>query len=433
MLSRTGSRQLPDKSLVTWRACDEDRLRRAAGEAARLVVLEEGKAVTHELLRFESLVYVVDALVECSGVPIERSKRAMVQASLFRLGTCNRQDLPTFRRVLAARVRRYLNRPEQTYRIVLPLNVRESSTSRRGEIRVGEVSFMVLGWREVQDSTQFTEWLNAAQGVGLPSASALFHNFTPLVVTVRAKSADEAFEACYDQFELLRATLNLEAFYRHTRQFGRRKPLSKCQPPPVYGIFEADGTYKHFYYEEGETRDYKQFALSSEELDRKQNLLDELTRNTAETSVEAVVAKTVWRYGEALDTSDWPKCYLTLWWALEHLTFCSTGNYSNKAVRSRAMALLGNDRFLADVLDVCLERRNQLVHTGVFPDEGLAAVNMLKMVVEACINAVYRLRHVCSDWAALETYYENVSANNATLERRAQVIKAIQRQRQDES
>lgn len=429
MVSRTHGPT--DAELVRWDdRRDGERLRRNIEALLGVLVVEQGQVVSHEIFRADAIMYVLDSLIDLHGVASEETRYRLLRAACFRLPLLKSQSVAAFRRVLASGVRRHMQSPRVTFRIVLPLNIDPRSVKGRNHLRAKGLQFYVRAWPDLERHLAIDDWLREAGVVVEFDELALRRSFVPLEVSVVGRDHREAFDEAYAAFELMQCLLNLEAFHRYTVQMGRPKPLGRVWLPPVYGAFRPDGAFESYYYEsESMTRtDARQ--VSKEVLTRAVALMREFDRESAcGASTIRLVEEAFRRYGRALNTTNWREAFLSLWQVLELLTHDPDGRYTIEEVCRRAKLLLRRSPLLCDLLETCYRTRNGLVHVGKFPDEGLKDVNMLKAVVEHCINAVYNLRRQCPDRASLLVYYQNAGANDHELAVRARIVASVRRER----
>lgn len=428
--TRVPVERMRDGKLVKWKEADRLKLDRSLARLMEITVIENGKVVSHHIDVRAAALYVLASLVELCPVPNETDKMMMLSEACGRLRTCAKQDAMTFRRVLAARVRRHLKLPVQRCHFVAPLNVADSSVAGRRWLTVGGLRFTVRSWEYIRDHLAVDEWRKKALVHEIGCGSDVWRCFTPLEVVVPGRSVNEASDAAYDAFELLRAVLNyFEMVGTYTVQGGKSQPLGRIRPPVTYAVFGDDGALLEWYLETNPAMKYSCPNIDVRNVDGALGMLKQLSRARDARATVARIEDAVRKYGRALDTTEWRHAFLNLWQALEILTHEPTGSHSIKSVYERAKLLLGPDPFMKDVLEVCRDARNELVHQGRFSEDGLRAVGMLKMIVGHCIRTVYSLRKACPDWDSLVVYYNNVGTSTPDLARRGRIIRSIERTR----
>lgn len=424
------AQHLPDKKLVTWKdkGRDIERLERNLRALMDTIVIEKAKAVSHEGFKLEAIVYVLSSLIGLHGITNASIKNGIITQACFRLRTCKKQDAATFRRVLAAGVRRHLRLAEHPYRIVFPLNIDSRSLERRRWFATSGLRFSIRSWPYVKRHLALDDWLRQAKLIAGVDERSLHHSFTPLEVIAPDRGPRESFDEACTAFELLRSVLNLEVFGSYySIQFGVRKPLGKIMPPPVYGVFNEDGGFETLYVEERPPRKYDQPRIQPDRIRQADRLLRQLSQRHEPRSTIGLVEEAIRKYGRALDTTNWRDAFLSLWQVLELLTHEPNTTYKMWNVCERASTLLQTHPLMVDILYTCYQTRNALVHRGRFSDEGLIEVGMLKIIVERCIDAVYGLGRACPDWHSLVVYYQNAAMLPDDLTTRVRVIRSIQR------
>lgn len=426
---RVPGRRVPDSRLVVWRVKDAARLERNLEVLQRIVVIERGKPTAHDMVHMDAIVFILASLMDLPGITDNHDKRAVIKQACFRLRTLKRQTLPTFRRVLAATVRRYLRLPERPHRIIFLLNVDHRDLNNRRCFRSAGLRFAVRRWQTIEDASEVKKWLREGVFHSRVEERILKSCFVPLEVTVPGRRFQDAHEAAQSAFELLRFTLNLNAFHRDPGRLS--KPMGTVAPPPISGWFNEDGSYGGTCVEGGEPRHYLRVRLSQKRMNDADRLLRQFSASRRPNATVGVIEDAIRKYGRALDTTDWQDAFLSLWQALELLTYKPEADvrYSIRDVCERAGILLQKHALLTDILEACYATRNALVHQGTFPRDGLSEVAMLKAVVENCIDAVYGLRRTCSTWDSLVIYYLNASAQPRDLSERKRVINALLRSR----
>ena len=82
---------------------------------------------------------------------------------------------------------------------------------------------------------------------------------------------------------------------------------------------------------------------------------------------------------------------------------------------------------MVDLLDIMTDTRNKFVHQGKLSEDGEIEVQILKAIVEICIDKLLSLRKMCPDWDSLAFYYKNEATHPHHLAERIKVLKVIQK------
>jgi len=257
--------------------------------------------------------------------------------------------------------------------------------------------------------------------------------FCPLTVSVDARTSGEAFKKASEAFDILRTLMNLTTtFGKVTYQYGGRyHPLGQYLPPPVFGVFRADGSYDLLYFTL-ERYDYRERSLSKDQI----RLVDQLAKRVKQPKDQQdtmlFVVDALRKYGQAMDTVDWQQAFLALWQILELVALQGAGNINMKKVAKRIANLLElkQNEPGRDLLDFAVQSRNDLVHRGRFSEDGLREVNYLKVVVDWVIDFLLSPRfRAFPTMKRLESFYAHATTPDTDLREHRLAIDSILGQR----
>ncbi|MBC8273862.1 MAG: hypothetical protein H8E40_02680 [Chloroflexi bacterium] len=397
-----------------------------------LTIDQNGQVSTTEIFKLDILLKILTENITLKGIPTSRTKRALIRRAAFlRLKKYKVQDVHTFRRALAAEVRRHLSRPVEKYWILLPLHVPSEELGNSRSISILGNRLLFRTWNYVQRRFDLQSFLREAniflRGRDITEMK-LFTIFSPILVLSEGKDSREAFDTANRSFDLLRWLMNLtHQFGTITWQYGGYpRPLGMVLPPPACTVFNEDRSYHELLYTIVKYEEYQRNTLRGDEISEVRRLASRLGGPDSDAQTSAILIDALEKYGEALDAFEWRLAFLSLWQILELITLQSSANLNMKTVKSRVWNLLNQDPLMKDLLNALYETRNSLVHRGLFPDEeGLREVNLLKHVVERAINALSLLTRTCPTRASLERYYELTSKNDAELADRRRLIRSI--------
>jgi len=409
-----------DKKLITWNQKNKDKIQSNLQEVIK--VTKNG--ALDSFFKTQSLVNILSYSIQIKGIDSIDLKRGFVFQTALRLPKLKKQDLPTFRRVLATIVRKHLKEPKKEYSVILPLNVSRKNLERRRLFNVLGTRLKIQSWNYIDLHFDIKKWFSKRP----EHSKYLFSKSVPLVAITMGRNYREAFWEANEAFRLLRSIFNLtKSFFTFTIQGGAPQPLGKILPPPVYGVFKNGGDFDNYYYEAVDlSRHYNKVILSTNEVQNTYRLLKLLRQPKDSEDINGIILSVLRNYGSALETFQWRDAFLDLWQILEMITFRPTETFSMAKVCERIKALFNNQPFLSDLLWTSLETRNKLVHLGIFPEEGLTDVSMLKSVVEHCINMLFNNRKLFPTWQRLQLYYKYSQTQPRHLAECENVIKAIQ-------
>ena len=254
-------------------------------------------------------------------------------------------------------------------------------------------------------------------------------NMVPLIISVKAQNSKRAFEKANGKFNLLRSILNFShKSGQFTYQFSAPNPLGLIYPSPLYGVFNSDGKYEESFWTI-EQYDYeKKKPISKKEIEASVRLLKQI-ESINDYKLRNLIIDSLMKYGQVLDTIDWEKAFLLLWQILENLSLCSLEDVFNmNNVVNRIIILIGQDDTLSSLLLKSLKNtRNKLVHKGIFPDEGLREVNLLKYVVDCAMGSLFKNLKKFPTRDLLKAFFNYEPKNNNYLKNQKKIIDTILR------
>lgn len=424
-----------DIQIVKWESKNEEALRRNLRGVLKIIEIEKGKPLCRKGFWLDAYTNILAANLSLIGIESVTAIRAMVQRSCFRLKTLKRQDVFTFRRVLAARARKYLRSPEKSYHVVMLMNIDPKSLQNHNQFSVVGVRLTVRTWKYIAKHFDQNAWKEDVASFSTFHGDAFSGPFIPLTAKHLARDPQVAFEKINDAFDLLRAAINsAENFGKYSQQFGGLpRPLGRILRSPVYGVFDDDGKYVVGLGSDVANRHYRLESIEAGTIKHVKRVLSRLLHPRGVNDTSELVLDAFRKYGQALETSEWKDAFLNLWQILELLTYRPSEHpddrFSMKEVCARAATLVNRHELLTDLIWTCQNTRNALVHRGRFSDDGLQDVSMLKSIVEHCIGAVLELRDVCPTWEDLVIYYQNAGVQSKVLADRARIIRSIRRRR----
>ncbi|MBC8448741.1 MAG: hypothetical protein H8D78_13420 [Chloroflexi bacterium] len=410
------------------------------------MALDENGRVTFPMgFKFYVCSEILSDNVTIKAISHGHTNRAIINKALFRLGTYKRHTLPMFRRALAVEAKRHL-RDEATYTVLMLLNSNDTAFRDHRSFDIGGTVLRICTWASLREEfgsqlqRLLDNWRSLEIGDGMSNLVVRYEDnktllryfdFTPALCEVQAYSLREAVGQAELAFDTLRALLNMQQIYGMTQyQGGRSKPLGKLLPSPVLGAFASDKSFQEpLYFTVGRYR-YSRHQITPKDVERAAELLSRLTSWQKDgQSTRDMLVDILCKYGQGLDTPDWQSAFLFFWQILEIAALQSQTDIINmRKVIARTYNLItgGKTDLLLKQLLECLKRtRNELVHLGKFPEEGLHQVNLLKSVVDRVIDALLTKLDDLPDRRSLEVYYRCVTLNNAEIETQRRVIDFI--------
>lgn len=420
--------------LVNWNSKHETMIERYVGLLAKILEISpDGRVTTSKVIELDIYLKIMAQNINIHSIADAEIRRQLISKATFnRFGKYQTQNTFTFCRALTAETNQYLMRPLKQFKILFPLNVSPGQFDRFRSFSVLNRKILLRNWKHIQKHFEygtFTTHVNHH----LPSfKTPLSSHFIPVLVKVEAQDYQQAFDEANRAFDLFRSLLNLQlTFGTSTIQFGGYpKPLGKILPPPVYGVFNEDGEFLQFFYNSVRDYEYGPNSISNDRIIKVRNLASRILIPKSDKDTVSLNVEVLEKYGEALDTSEWRLSFLVLWQILESITLQSNEEFSMKTVVNRIDIMFGQNQLIKDLLSSLYQTRNLLVHKGHFPSEqGLKEVNLLRYIVEPCMNFILSQTKHLPTKNSLNKFYEHASANDADLAERARIISMIKKNR----
>lgn len=131
-------------------------------------------------------------------------------------------------------------------------------------------------------------------------------------------------------------------------------------------------------------------------------------------------------YASALDTTDYSNAFLSLWQSLETITMLSSERYSMSEVVDRVLCLINSKNLVyKHFLDLSASRRNDLVHKGIFNEQGQSEVQLLKIICKYCILSFIEKIDKYKTYEKIEIFYKITGLNTTKREFFKEVINSI--------
>jgi len=428
------TKRLKDKVLVAWNTKQETLIKRYVDLLSRILkVNSKGNVETSEIAKLEVYLKILAQNITIQEISDLETKRQLIfRATFTRFGKYKSKDIHTFRKALAAETNQYLARPVQKFKILFPLNVRPGEFDKFHSFSILNKKLLVRNWNYVQKHFEYSTLMTEVKRHSPSYNTSLTSYFVPILITTEAQDYQQAFNKASRAFDLFRSLLNLQLkFGTSTMQFGGYpKPLGKIFPPPIYGIFDEHGKYVRFYYNTVRDYQYMHNSIPDDRIVQVRKLASKILVPKSDDDTVSLNIEVLEKYGEALDTSEWRLSFLVLWQILELIALQSNEELSMKNVVNRINIIFGQNQLIRDLLSALYQTRNLLVHKGQFPSEqALREVNLLKYIVEPCMNFILSKTKYLPTKNSLNKYYEHAASNNADLAERERIISLIKKSR----
>ncbi|QIN83136.1 hypothetical protein GBA63_11135 [Rubrobacter tropicus] len=216
-----------------------------------------------------------------------------------------------------------------------------------------------------------------------PKWWSMFNGYSPVRVSVRARSISAAYEQSIGALDLLRGIWNLRLNKAARTSMGKRKPVNVLHLGPIHSLHEPDGRLatESYWYDPGYVEPLKNLNLhnAQDELRDFEKLVRKyLSKSQYRQDIEGAIT----RYTRILDSREWNSAFVQLWSLLEYLT--DTTNAPNDTTVKRALFFWHRDErdFHRQVLKHLMKYRNRTVHAGFAPEDIETSLYQLKRYVE---------------------------------------------------
>jgi hypothetical protein len=366
---------------------------------------------------------VISSILTITGIYEEDIIASLAFSTGVQLHSNDKIDLDGFLEVLGEKAKAYLDRPQQEYRLLFPLNlIREKIPDI--PILVHGISFEIHDWKEIRGYYDIDALIvEVKKFIKYPHDPIYWDiNSTPLVARIYGRNAEEVFRRCEIAYDLYRSFLNFFLDRSITVQLARPSPLAKIMPPVGYGVFLSDGKLECPYTD---IEHLNNQHLCSESIESKV-IQDFIDKSSSRVDVDIRLIEAIKSHNMGLETTNWDNSYLAFWRVFEILAFGSRTDYNMDEVVSRVCVLIDPPKTkIKEFLSLCSKRRNSLVHRGVFPVEAQSLVLTLKYYSALSIWRFLQLSKVYHKANELDEYYELAQSSDANLLERKSVIENI--------
>lgn len=389
------------------------------------------------LIQF-SLEILREYLLKSESFP-ETTKEHIVFSALKRWLKYKKTNNPEQKINLFVRALNYeianLEKRNSEYRVLMFLNVDPATISKFAQVNLLGETLSLISWNDVKEMDTSGLWqevksqdrnnplirnkpdLNkTAPDVGL---------FKPFLFVTKTYGPEAAVEIASNRMDLFRAILNIPSSLGEYTYFrSQPKALSEILPSPVYVIFDEHGEKKSFYYTI-EKYEYKQIKIPNDRISSIQFLLSKITVDHAANSTWNHLINILRLYQKALDTATTEAAFLTMYQVLENCISLGEEPTRNRDIKSRTLVLLRADPITREMIDIIIDKRNKLVHSGKFLEDGDRLFFILKLITDSIIRSFIYLADLYPTLSELNDYLSFTSLGDGDLERKETIIGRI--------
>jgi len=373
----------------------------------------------------------------------ERTKKGIVFSAQMRWlkykkTTNPEQKLNLFVRALKFEIAN-LEKRKSEYRVLMFLNVDPSTISEFAQVNLLGETLSLISWNDVNGMDTSDLWQEVKfqdrnnpllwdiPDLNKPAPDAVL--FTPFLFVTKTYGPEAAVEIASNRMDLFRAILNVpSSLGQYTLFRSQPKALSEILPSPIYVIFDEHGKRKSIYFTI-EKYEYKQKKIPNDRISSIQFLLSKTTVDHAVNSTWNYLINILRLYQKALDTTTTEAAFLTMWQVLENCIGLGEELTRNRDIQSRLSVFLQADPITLEMIEIIIDKRNRLVHSGKFLEDGDRIFFILKLITDSIIRRFIYLADRYPTLPELKDYVSFSSLGDSDLARKQAVIEKITEER----
>lgn len=363
------------------------------------------------------------SLIKISGMNDDDLKASLAFRAGITLQDHENLTIEEFLDVFGGAIREYLDRPQQEYHLLFPINIKRNKIPNV-PIVINGVSFEIYEWQDIQKKYDLSSLIAEVRKYIEFVHDPIYwdNNSTPLMAKVFGRNAEEVFRVCKGAYDLYRSFLNFYLDRSIRVQLSRLSPLASVVSPVGYGVFLTDGKLESPYINL-EHLNYQ--ALCKEGVDEQQ-IQTLINKSNSRANADIRLIEAIKSHSLGLEAANWENSFLAFWRVFEILAFGNRTDYNMNDVVNRMCTLIGaKDDGIKEFLMLCAHRRNSLVHRGNFPIEGQSLVLTLKYYSKLGITSFLRIGDSFSTEKMIEEYYMLANSTTEDLLERKDVVERI--------
>lgn len=382
-------------------------------ESSEAVIIQSIKQVKDELsqpnifIGFECSypLHNLAYLLKIEGFEQEGLKRQII----FKIINAHRDiaDKPIndFYKLLCQEISEYKSRDKQEFHVLIPINISENIFPSMSALRIKKIDLEFYSWEKVKNQYQINTLIekNNYELHNTFQLEYLIQKTTPIVCRIHENNSYSAYGLVQDVVELLRSILNYYSDDIFKIQLGYPEPLGAIRKTGHYGVFSSSGILLDSFADNSNHLLNINRELRTISVTDIKNFINQLNSNTTLSNLLIGALKL---YCSALDTTDFSSAYLSLWQCIELLTMLSNRKYGMDDVVDRTQILIKSKSIVTkQFLNLCADRRNNLVHKGIYDSESQSNVQLLKLVAKYCIKNFIKISKQYKDTKDIEHFY----------------------------
>ncbi len=415
---------MKEKSGIFCKDKDKERVEFALKELTK-IVSPDGVVNGMDFLKRDQCKSILDFSIRINGLEGSGKKEEIIENAFLKIRRENKYSAESFANALKHEINLILDKNIEKFHILFLLNIDTSVFKNKRHFAICNNKLYCRTQKYILKNFDLNQFNTEANYLidALPSSSLSLFEFFEYIS--EGGDGEEAFRNAYQDFELFRAILNFSDNFGVCKySYNEEIHINSFLPSYFYLIFDSKYNYQDYRYTR-EKFTYKKLKLSPHfkpTLFKK--LINMFLAKPSDNSLKRLILEAIIGYSQALDSLELESNFLRLWQILELITFSSEESSIKNATNK--VKLLFNQKPLWNyTLDWICQQRNELVHKGNFPEEGLKNLNILKYIVDQCLYQLIIFNKYFSDKSDLQLFYELESEPYGSLKKRVKVINKI--------
>ena len=322
----------------------------------------------------------------------------------------------------------HLKKQQSKYSVLMFLNLDLTKLIGQEQLKILGEELRFISWEEVYRYDVKNLWgdlyLNTRSPLVVkhPDGKHYYPNsstFNPVLIEINTYNPDAALDLAFERINLLRALINF------SYNFGvvyfipiRSVILSVIMPSPLYVIFDEDGK-NVFSYVVNEKFDYKNLSIQKERSKLFHHLLPKYADKLIFKDIWGYIRDGLIAYQNALDAHTIESAFLSMWQVLENFLTFGNVQTNNKQIKSRINIFIKPKNLIwKELINIFIDKRNELVHSGRFYEEGDHFFFALKDITDNVFIKLIKLTEYFSTIDEFKEYLVHMSLGDTDLERK---------------
>jgi len=327
-------------------------------------------------------VLILSSMLELNTAVPELEQRRILNLAIFAAGAKGVITADSILRHAWTLEAKYLRKPRHKYKLLTDISIARQVAIPR--FTLAGVAIMVNARLNRKTQNHRIESIrNARHSITSDPPT----NYSPVCVSVSARSPSEAAEIALDKLDFLRGIWNLSKNRRESQRTssGKRAPVNSILLGPIHTLHEEDGkpATDSWWYEPSYQGPVQNFS-DSQRIESMLKYTENFRVLLKKSNYQSDIVTATLRYVRALDTRDWNDTFLRLWGVLEFLTATQSDSY--KVTIRRAAFMFADRDYVMQMLSHLMNYRNKFVHAGSQSMQIESLMYQLKSYVETLLE-----------------------------------------------